>query len=84
MCLNFRNRDTGRLYPWVFDTAEGQKTYGDSGTVTLDNADAVVRSAIAGLGLSQMPLFLAKEAIAAGTLIEVLKPHRPPAVPLWA
>lgn len=83
VCLNFRNRDTGRLYPWVFDVAGERKTYSGSGTVVLDNADAVVRSAISGLGISQMPLFLAKEAIAAGTLVEVLKPYRPPEIPIW-
>ena len=60
-----------------------QHSYNGSGTVVLDNADAVVRSAIAGLGISQMPLFLAQEAIATGTLIEVLKPYRPPAIPIW-
>ena len=83
VCLNFRNRDTGRLYPWMFDVAVEQKNYSLRGAVVLDNADAVVRSAIAGLGLSQMPLFLAKEAIAAGTLVEVLKPYRSPDVPIW-
>ena len=83
MCLNFRNRDTGRLYPWAFDVAGEQRTYSVGGTVVLDNADAVVRSAIAGLGMSQMPIFLAKEAIAAGRLVEVLQLYRPPAMPIW-
>ena len=83
MCLNFRNRDTGRLYPWVFDVAGERKTYSGSGTVVLDNADAVLRSAIAGLDLSQMPLYLVKEAISAGTLIEVLRHYRPPEIPIW-
>ncbi len=83
VCLNFRNRDTGRLYPWVFDVEGERKTYSGSGTVVLDNADAVVRSAIAGLGLSQMPLYLAKEAISAGSLIEVLRHYRPPEIPIW-
>ena len=44
VCLNFRNRDTGRLYPWVFDVAGERKIYSGSGTVVLDNADVVVRS----------------------------------------
>jgi LysR family transcriptional regulator, regulator for bpeEF and oprC len=42
-----------------------------------------VRSAIAGLGLSQMPAFLAAEAVSTGHLIEVLKTYRPPEVPVW-
>ena len=41
------------------------------------------RSTIAGLGLSQMPGFLAAEFMASGRLIEVLHPYRPPEVPVW-
>jgi DNA-binding transcriptional LysR family regulator len=40
-------------------------------------------TAIAGLGLSQMPAFLAAEAISTGNLVEVLNPYRPPEVPVW-
>ncbi|AFY93223.1 LysR family transcriptional regulator [Chamaesiphon minutus] len=82
-CLNFRNRSTGRFYPWSF-TVEGKaERYAVSGSVVFDNADAIVRSAIAGLGLSQMPAFLAAEAISTGNLVEVLNPYRPPEVPVW-
>lgn len=83
VCLSFRNRDTGRLYPWVFNDRREARTYAGNRVVVLDNADAVVRSAISGLGISQMPLFLAKEAIETGQLVEVLKPYRPPETSLW-
>lgn len=82
-CLNFRNRATGRFYPWTFAIDGCHVQYAVSGAVVFNNADAVVRSAIAGLGLSQMPTFLAKDAIAAGTLTEVLQSYRPPTVPVW-
>lgn len=82
-CLNFRNRATGRFYPWTFAIDGGQVHYAVNGAVVFDNADAVVRSAIAGLGISQMPTFLAREAIAANMLVEVLNPYRPSAVPVW-
>jgi LysR family transcriptional regulator, regulator for bpeEF and oprC len=82
-CLNFRNRSTGRFYPWSF-TIDGKiERYAVSGSVVFDNADAIVRSAIAGLGLSQMPAFLAAEAISTGNLVEVLNTYRPPEVPVW-
>jgi LysR family transcriptional regulator, regulator for bpeEF and oprC len=82
-CLNFRNRATGRFYPW-FLTIDGKvERYAVSGSIVFDNADAIVRSAIAGLGLSQMPTFLAAEAFANGELQEVLFPYRPPEVPIW-
>ncbi|MGF1588305.1 MAG: LysR family transcriptional regulator [Pleurocapsa sp.] len=82
-CLNFRNRSTGRFYPWSFTVDGKAERYAVSGSVVFDNADAIVRSAIAGLGLSQMPAFLAEEAISTGNLVEILNPYRPPEVPVW-
>lgn len=82
-CLNFRNRATGRIYPWSFTLARKVERYAVSGSVVFDNADAIVRSTIAGLGLSQMPGFLAAEAIENGNLVEVLNIHRPLEVPVW-
>jgi LysR family transcriptional regulator, regulator for bpeEF and oprC len=82
-CLNFRNRSTGRFYPWSFAVNGQIERYAVSGSVVFDNADAIVRSAIAGLGLSQMPTFLAAEALAKGDLQEVLFAYRPPEIPVW-
>ncbi|MCC5655349.1 LysR family transcriptional regulator [Nostoc sp. XA013] len=82
-CLNFRNRATGRIYPWSFTLEYKAEQYAVSGSVVFDNADAIVRSTIAGLGLSQMPGFLAAEAISSGNLVEVLNVYRPLEVPVW-
>ncbi|MBD2248799.1 LysR family transcriptional regulator [Nostoc sp. FACHB-888] len=82
-CLNFRNRATGRIYPWSFTLEYKAEQYAVSGSVVFDNADAIVRSTIAGLGLSQMPGFLAAEAISSGNLVEVLNAYRPLEVPVW-
>ncbi len=82
-CLNFRNRSTGRFYPWSFAVDRKVERCAVSGSVVFDNADAIVRSAIAGLGLSQMPGFLAAEVVTTGCLEEVLKAYRPPEVPVW-
>lgn len=49
----------------------------------LDDADAIVRSAVLGLGLNQMPGFLGAQAVSAGNLVEVLGPYRPPEIPVW-
>lgn len=83
VCLNFRNRATGRFYSWSFTVDDKVERCAVSGSVVFDNADAIVRSAIAGLGLSQMPAYLATEAAAQGNLVEVLNAYRPPEVPVW-
>ncbi len=82
-CLNFRNRSTGRFYAWSFTVDGKVERCAVSGSVVFDNADAIVRSAIAGLGLSQMPAYLAAEATSHGNLVEILNTYRPPEVPVW-
>lgn len=82
-CLNFRNRATGRFYPWLFVVNNNVERYIGSGAVVFDNAGAILHSAIDGLGLSQMPGFLAAKAVSDGKLEEVLSDHRPPEIPVW-
>ncbi|MEL6384676.1 MAG: LysR family transcriptional regulator [Cyanobacteria bacterium J06554_11] len=83
-CLNFRNRKTGRLMPWFF-TMDGQVERKQvQGNLTIDDGEAVGRSAITGLGISQMPGYMAATALNQGLLIEVLQEYRPPEVPITA
>lgn len=82
-CLNFRNRATGRFYPWLFTLNGKVERYTGSGAVVFDNAGAILRSAIDGLGLSQMPGFLAVEAVSDGKLEEVLSDYRPLEISVW-
>lgn len=83
-CLNFRNRKTGRPMPWFF-TIDGQVERKQvKGNLTIDDGEAVGRSAIAGLGISQMPGYMAATALDQGLLIEVLREYRPPEVPITA
>ncbi|GLS27496.1 LysR family transcriptional regulator [Marinibactrum halimedae] len=76
-CLNFRSAETGRIYPWYF--AEKDKT--DSlvlpSYLEADDGEAVLQAARTGMGVSQMPGYLAKKAIDAGELEEVLSAFRP-------
>ena len=73
-CLNFRNRRTGRIVPWVFRSGERRV---ETGTLTIDDGEAVGRAAVAGSGLSQMPGFMAQPALQNGSLVEVLREFRP-------
>ena len=83
-CLNFRNRRTGRSVPWYFEMegATGARVF--DGPLTIDDGEAVGKAARAGLGVSQMPGFMAAEALRSGDLEEVLGDFRPPEVPFTA
>ncbi len=83
-CLNFRNRRTGRAMPWHFDIGGSVKSQVFEGQLTIDDGEAVGRAAKSGLGVSQMPGFMAMEALRRGDLEEVLRDFRPPEVPFTA
>jgi len=83
-CLNFRNRKTGRLMPWFF-TINGQvERRIFQGRLTIDDGEAVGQTAMLGMGISQMPGFMAINALQEGILEEILVNFRPPEVPFTA
>jgi LysR family transcriptional regulator, regulator for bpeEF and oprC len=83
-CLNFRNRKTGRPMPWFFTIDEQVERRNFSGTLTIDDGEAVGQAAMLGIGISQMPGFMAINALQKGILEEVLVDYRPPFVPFTA
>lgn len=83
-CLNFRNRRTGRAVPWHFAIDGSKSSRVFDGPLTIDDGEAVGRAAQSGLGVSQMPGFMAADALRAGELEEVLHDFRPPETPFTA
>lgn len=83
-CLNFRNRRTGRAMPWRFEVDGSRRSRVFEGPLTIDDGEAVGRAARAGLGVSQMPGYMAADALRAGKLEEVLRDFRPPETPFTA
>ena len=83
-CLNFRNRKTGRIVPWFFSINGQTERFLVTGNLTIDDGEAVGKSAIAGVGISQMPYYMANDALERGMLQEVLHEYRPPEVPITA
>ncbi|MGB3656007.1 MAG: LysR family transcriptional regulator [Rivularia sp. (in: cyanobacteria)] len=83
-CLNFRNRKTGRLMPWFFTISGQVERRIFEGTLTIDDGEAVGQTAMLGMGISQMPGFMAINALKEGILEEILVNYRPPEVPFTA
>jgi len=68
---------------WTFQ--QGGRTFGQAVRPALAAADPQVLAALAeeGLGVAQLPAFLAAPGLAAGTLVELLPELRPPPVELY-
>jgi LysR family transcriptional regulator for bpeEF and oprC len=83
-CLNFRNRKTGRPVPWFFSINEQVERKNFTGILTIDDGEAVGQAAMLGIGISQMPGFMAINALQEGILEEILVDYRPPSLPFTA
>ena len=70
--------------PWFF-TINGQVERRIlEGMLTIDDGEAVGETAMLGIGISQMPGFMAINALKEGILEEILIDYRPPEVPFTA
>ena len=77
-CLVFRLPSTGRPRPLQFRDARRRIDLSPETKVVLDDGEALVAAACAGLGIIQVPGYMVEDAFRSGRLREVLAKHRPP------
>ncbi|MGZ5132842.1 MAG: LysR family transcriptional regulator [Caldimonas sp.] len=75
-----RGRDRAHQFSLKGRTVAMQPAQG----LRFNDGEAIVLAAGLGLGLAQVPDYMAAEAIAAGRVVEVLRQHRPPTMPIHA
>ena len=73
---------SGKALPFDFLVDGAARSLQVRGSVTVRHADAYVLCCQAGLGLIQLPRYHVEDALAAGTLREVLAPYRPAPLPV--
>lgn len=81
-CLRYRYRQSGDQ--WVFPGPTGDVVVDVSGPVVADNGDALLELAAAGLGVTQLPDFIAHGALAEGRLVPLLEDFAEPPRTIWA
>ncbi len=80
----FRMPGRGRDRPQQFDVKGQTVSLQRDAGMRFNDGDAMVQAAVLGLGLTQVPDFMASDEISAGRLMEVLPRHRPPPMPIHA
>ncbi len=80
--VNYASASTGRVLDFEFVVAGEKRHVPVQSAIVLNNADAYVAAAEAGIGLIQAPRYHVEEALARGLLREVLPHFRPPSMPL--
>jgi DNA-binding transcriptional LysR family regulator len=81
-CLSFRIPTTGRVRGWTFRVKRKHLEWRPRSFMILDEGEALVAAVEAGLGVTQVPSYMAADALTRGTVTEVLadKRSRPVAI----
>jgi LysR family transcriptional regulator, regulator for bpeEF and oprC len=75
--IAFRMPTDGRDRPFRFSDGGHQIELRPDAPIRIDHGEGLVHAAKLGAGLTQVPKFLLRSAIADGALVEVLSDHRP-------
>jgi len=78
----FRNPTSGRERPVQFQVDGETVDLHPARRMLLDDGEGMVEAACHGMGLTQVPDYMAADALARGTLVEVLAGYRPPPLPI--
>lgn len=81
-CLLFRMPSSGRDRGWQFRHGKRGYVLQPEGGVRLGDGEALVRAGASGLGLIQVPEYMARRDVESGALVEVLASYRPDPLPI--
>jgi len=82
-CLQFRSSSSGRCLPWRFRHRGRTRSFSLPPVHTFSNSEALVASAVAGLGVAQVLDFAVGRELSAGTLMELFSELGSAGPPIW-
>lgn len=80
--LMFRMPSSGRDRPWQFRVGKRSVSLVPDSGVRLGDGEALVQAAAAGLGVIQVPKYIAEDEVKRGGLVEILPRFRPAPQPI--
>jgi DNA-binding transcriptional LysR family regulator len=80
--VGFRQPTSGRMRPWQLRRDGEDIELRPVARYLVSDGEGVVRAAIEGLGLIQVPGYMAQPALRSGELVEVLREHWPQPTPI--
>jgi DNA-binding transcriptional LysR family regulator len=78
----FRVPSTGKDRPWHLRARGRSLTLMPSSRMRVSDGDAIVRAAVHGMGIGQVPHYMLVDELARGQLMELLPAHRPTPMPI--
>jgi DNA-binding transcriptional LysR family regulator len=83
-CLEFRNPETGKPYPWEFHRKRKKLVVETNGRLTVNDPSALLNACLAGSGVAQMLLLGAEPLIREGRLVNLFPDWPDERFPLYA
>jgi DNA-binding transcriptional LysR family regulator len=83
-CLEFRNPETGKPYPWEFHRKRKKLVVETNGRLTVNDPSALLNACLAGSGVAQMLLLGADLLIREGRLVNLFPDWPDERFPLYA
>jgi DNA-binding transcriptional LysR family regulator len=83
-CLEFRNPETGRPFPWEFHRKRKRLIVETKGRLTVNDPSALFNACLAGSGIAQMLLLGAEPLIREGRLVNLFPDWPDERFPLYA
>ena len=80
----FRMPTSGRHRPWQVRQGRRQVELQPEPRTLVNDGEGMVAAAVMGLGLAQIPDYMASDELACGRLLEVMPSHRPTPMPISA
>jgi DNA-binding transcriptional LysR family regulator len=81
-CLLFRNPSSGRLRPWQFRDGRRPIEIVPDAHCVFNDGEALVVAASEGMGIAQVPDYMARAALRSGAVVELLPTYRPTPLPV--
>jgi LysR family transcriptional regulator for bpeEF and oprC len=82
-CINYVYPTNGRAYQWQFDSPDGPVALDVDAHLLINDGESVIQAAIAGLGIIQMPHWLAAGPIGHGKLQVIMEDTISTGSPVW-
>jgi DNA-binding transcriptional LysR family regulator len=81
-CIVFRNPTSGRRRPWQFRNGRRAIEIEPESRLQMNDGEAIVAAVAAGMGLAQVPDYMAGAALRTGQVVELLARWRPAPLPI--
>ncbi|HLI17032.1 MAG TPA: LysR family transcriptional regulator [Rhodanobacteraceae bacterium] len=82
-CINYIYPTNGRPYQWQFDTPDGRIALDIDAHLLINDGESVIQAAMAGLGIIQVPHWLAAGPIGHGKLQVIMEDTISTGSPVW-